>query len=322
MSATSKPYPGGEVDGWINWQTTTTTSKPADPAWGAWETGYDYQTFTKYSTITYVSKCSVPGCKDQTSTKTVPYTTVYPTITVYKTEYVEVCSTGLTSKPATVTVTCKDGCSARPTGAPPGYTVTKVWCNACATPQFVDVTSTVYVYSKPTDGANNNNGNNNGGNGNNYGGNANGNGNANNNANGNGNANNNAAASSWSVWNSGASPAAATPVAGVASTWNSWGNGASPAAATPVAGISSTWNSWNTGASSPAAATPAVGASSTWNDWNVAGATGSPAQGTGYKVPDSTTGANSPVKTYTGAAAKQIVSGSVLAGALVAVFFM
>lgn len=252
-------------DEWSDWGVATTTTKP-DPtaAWGNWNTGSDYKTFTKTSTIvSTISKCppQITGCKDVVSSRTVTITTVYPTITIYKTDVVELCSTGLTSKPITITETCKDGCSARPTGAPPGYTVTKVWCDACATPAFVEVTSTVYVY---------------GGDGN--------------------------SASTKA-------PAAATPV-----SWDGWNsNGATtkpPAAATPASG---TWGDWNGAGSNGATKTPdaASPSSSSWNTWDAAGSSAS-------KTPAAATG----VKTYTGAATKQVISVSTLLAGLVAVMLL
>ncbi|KAH7078174.1 hypothetical protein BKA63DRAFT_593574 [Paraphoma chrysanthemicola] len=136
-------------DQYDNSYPTTSTPCPT-PAWSS-QPGYIPYTKT-YTTTTVqtITECrrNDKACPLNTATRTAyitetkTATTVIaiPTTTVYVTKVVDVCSTGLTTKTATVTQTCNAGCTTRVTGVPQGYTTTVKYCDACATPSTVTVT--------------------------------------------------------------------------------------------------------------------------------------------------------------------------------------
>ncbi|KAH7070311.1 hypothetical protein FB567DRAFT_613153 [Paraphoma chrysanthemicola] len=138
-----------------------TTSTPCPTP--AWSSQPGYIPYTKTYTTTTVQTITECRRNDKacplntatrtayiTETKTATTVIAIPTTTVYVTKVVDVCSTGLTTKTATVTQTCNSGCTTRVTGVPQGYTTTVKYCDACATPSTVTVTYCTACVNQPS----------------------------------------------------------------------------------------------------------------------------------------------------------------------------
>jgi hypothetical protein len=88
-----------------------------------------------------------------TGVKNITAVVAVPTTTVYVTNVVDVCSTGLTTSTVAVTQTCNAGRIKRPTGIAQGFTTTVKYCAACATPSTMTVilcTACTGTPAKPT----------------------------------------------------------------------------------------------------------------------------------------------------------------------------
>lgn len=155
-------YEGSYEDSYEGFTQSSRTPSPS-PAW-AYQPGHVpiTKTYTEVAVQT-ITKCDGDGkyCPLNLATPTAYVTDVktgitvvaVPTKIIYATRIIDVCSTGLTTSSVTVTQTCKDGCTAKPTGIPHGYTTTVKYCEACATPSTVTVTictACAYVAAKPS----------------------------------------------------------------------------------------------------------------------------------------------------------------------------
>lgn len=101
-----------------------------------------YCTAIKSSTSTVCQTCSggTPTATAIANPTFCPQCASGAQVTVYTTQLVSVCPTGLSTADYTITATCNGGCTAIPTGTAGGLTTTVVQCTACPTPGSVTIT--------------------------------------------------------------------------------------------------------------------------------------------------------------------------------------
>ena len=135
-AAGQMPDAGSDPDDWL---TVTEYTDDCSTWSGSGWTGISY-TGTEVDTVTDTLSCD--ECEHKTTSKPGIWTT-------YTTAYVEICSTGETTKTYTITESCSEENKPRPSSyVPSGFTVTTVTCDMCEHPT-VTLTTPCEESTKP-----------------------------------------------------------------------------------------------------------------------------------------------------------------------------